>query len=283
MTNEIIKIDNIIASGLPVLMDTGAREGGRNNWYRTSLYGVNDYSELNTKIMLESAERMEIFNERIQKSEIYTVPRVVEELLNFKDILTEKQHFLDRRANRIQSEQELDSEKKAQDVCGQQVLAHLNRLYSRCCNRVARKVFPIGNHQIFDSIERFVIDVAEKEDSKKKKYEYRDSGRSVNYNGDLKTDEQLIACGFYSSIVNGRENFILTRDSDLKQIMIDCCKNLENIKQPMRDKIKNALLKNRCIIYYIENVDDAMLITDTHSLIRDEVAKASAKDEETGE
>jgi len=265
---KIFTFEDILERESFILCDKGVtqeQEGGQ--WYTDGVFGAESFSELdeqaltNAKIVLEQSKKEFSYTDKV-----YTVPKVVEEFLQFTEIIQDKMSFLRWLENKKSHwDREADHEEKKKE------LKEIFTLQENIYQMAARQRFNQTGQPLFKTLENMIITLTQNIPGVKRNYDHLYNKTRNNYKnkGNKKkvehTDEQLVAAAAYRSIIEREESSIVSSDQDIAKIVKTFQYFLKNNKSvPQRSNpLTDSFKENPIRVYLKTDIKTAELVYDT--------------------
>ena len=261
MKEELLTFDEILRQESYVICDSSLTSISSSDWYQDRVYDARFFSEINSDILEAEIIDLEYFLEVLRNPLVFTTKGVLYELENTRDMVGDKLKFLNKQENLVGRK----NRKRFHRGDNQRILLKqiLDTFYESSRQSKGSVFFPEQKFQ-YNALERIVFKVTEHTDSKIDLDELYPKKRAKPKKvQDFHTDEEIVASALYLSAIDSRIGCILTRDSDIKRILINTLAYMSLSDVKGLHDIHNTVKKNRIRIYYVIESKRGDLVFDT--------------------
>ncbi len=257
---KLIPFEDIINQEPLILIDSGIHQKIGEPWYAVGIYEAKRYSQLDSDILYKWAVSLEKTQGILSNPNVITVKKIVDEFIYVRELLRDKLVGLNEHEKHIPRQYR----NRYKNIEENEEIEYKKRLLEKICflyhniQRIAKGSIPDHVDQTrLNQLEEMVINIAEVREAKRdfsSRY-HHDSFRKKE--GDMHTDEQLVATALYFSIFDKEQNCILTSDSDIKRILQRTYDCLTCDVASINKLISRMLKKNPIKVYYVEEEESA--------------------------
>ncbi len=261
MKEELLTFDEILRQESYVICDSSLTSISSPDWYQGCVYDARFFSEIDRDILGAEIIDSKSFLEVLRNPIVFTTKGILYELKNARDMIGDKLKFLKKQENLIGRK----ARKRFHKGDNQKILLQqiLDTFYESSRQSGMSVFFPEQEFQ-YNALERIVFEVAKHTDSKINLDEFYPKTRAkLKKVQDFHTDEEMVASALYLSAVDSRGGCILTRDSDIRRILMNTLAYMSLSDVKGLYDILNTLKKHRIRIYYVIESERGYLVFDT--------------------
>ncbi len=261
MKEELLTFDEILRQESYVICDSSLTSISGPDWYQGWVYDARFFSEINRDILETEIIDLKSFLEVLRNPIVFTTKGILYELKNTRDMIGDKLKFLKKQENLVGGK----NRKRLHRGDNQRILLEqiLDTFYESS-RQSERSVFFPGQKIQYNVLERIVFEVTKHTDSKIDLDElYPEKRAKPKKVQDFHTDEEIVASALYLSAVDSRKGCILTRDSDIRRILMNTLAYMSLSDVKGLYDILNTVKKNRIRIYYVTESERGYLVFDT--------------------
>lgn len=261
MKEELSTFDEILRQESYVICDTSLISISSPDWYQEWVYDARFFSEIKRDILEAEITDLKNFLEVLRNPLVFTTKGVLYELKNARDMVGDKLKFLNKQENFVERKDRRRFHRgDNQKILLQQIL---DTFYESSRQSEMSVFFP-GQKFQYNALERIVFEVTKHTDSKIDLDEFYPKKRAKPKKvQDFHTDEEMVASALYLSAVDSRTGCILTRDSDIRRILMNTLSYMSLSDVNGLHDIRNTVKKNRIRIYYIVESKRGYIAFDT--------------------
>jgi hypothetical protein len=265
LEQKLKRIEDIVQDEPLVLLDGSIIPDGKGmaNWYYSSIYGCYCFSKLNFGLVETILENLDSIISIFSMPNTHTVSPVADEIKRIKHIVYDKLRWLRKQeeiyvASMASRRRQIGSRKYSQMQRGRSLMENL---CFGCCTlsrKAAKSVLKINDSR-YDDIVDFMLDLSERSDVKRR-YGWEDTSGEHE---DLHGDEYLAAASLYLSLVEGKRNAIITRDSDIRRLLLKAEEYM--LRTESYRLVVDAFSKAPVLLYYVVKKGTGELQVDTQN------------------
>ena len=261
MKEELLTFDEILRQESYVICDSSLTSVSYANWYQDGVYDASFFSEINRDILKAEIIDLKYFLEVLRNPFVFTTKGVLYELKNSRCMVGDKLKFLNKQENLMGRK----NRKRFHRGDNHKILLQqiLDTFYESSRQSESSVFFPEQKFQ-YNALERIVFKVTKHTDSKIYLDELYPKKRvKPKKVQDFHADEEMVASALYLSAVDSKIGCILTRDSDIRRILINTLAYMSLSDVKGFYDIRNTVKKNRIRIYYVTKSKRGDLVFDT--------------------
>lgn len=261
MKEELSTFDEILRQESYVICDSSLTSISSPDWYQGWVYDARFFSEIKRDILEAEIMDLKYFLEVLRNPIVFTTKGVLYELKNARDMIGDKLKFLNKQENLVGGK----NRKRLHRGDNQKILLQqiLDTFYESSRQSESSVFFPRQKFQ-YNALERIVLKVTKHTDSKIDLDElYPEKRAKPKKVQDFHTDEEIVASALYLSVIDSRMGCILTRDSDIRRILMNTLTYMSLSDVKGLHDIRNTVKKNRIRIYYVTESERGNLVFDT--------------------
>lgn len=274
MNNEegkkFLTFEEILEQGNYVICDSSLNSVRNIDWYWRGVYPATSFSEIDADLTERQIEDSGNFVSLLRNNNVYTVLGIREEIERIRNMVSDNIKFLEDRerffARRIHRKKFREGGYR-ESRRRKELLEEIRDLFYEICVEAKRKTFHPENKSKYKLLERIVLEVTKKTGAKIDYEEYYHGKKARPKNTeDLHTDERIVATALYLSNAGKIDVGILTRDSDMKRILINTLTYVSKSGSREFLDFLSALKRNRIRVYYATWLDEALIDFDTSEI-----------------
>jgi hypothetical protein len=232
-----------------VLTDAAPCSAGyHHNWYAVNVYPASRFYELDGVVLAKAVNIVEQLAWWYSQENVHATPRVLQEIMRFKDILCKKTDALwesEQRFERFQH-RKLSEDYVAARNAHKETLEYICLGYSDVCRSARNSIFQPSEQDDFAVMEEAAMQATVLFSSKHESVKKMVCGRKSE---DLHADEELVAAAFYRSVFLQQESCIVSPDSDIGRIIYHSYRFIDEVLLK-GDKMVRAMLTEHPVRYY---------------------------------
>lgn len=267
-----VPIEYVLEQEDYILCDCSLTSEEESDWYGMEVYDAHSFSEINHDVIKDQIDYMKTFSSILKNPKTSVVEGVTLELERFSKMLGDKIKFLkERKIGKKVFRSHGESFREKRNYGGgelrENLICELQEIYHDCFEHSRRISFLAEQKQRYDNLEKIVLSVTEKTkakgDRKERRQYYRKNLQDVE---DFHTDEQVVAAALYLSGIEGKEGCILTRDSDIRRILLGSLFYLYDSFIDEFKEIISSVEEKRIRIYFPCGEDEVICNLDTSNV-----------------
>lgn len=262
---EIVSLDEIVANENFIIADTGAGRRMKGQWYAEGLYDKKYFGDVDTPLLEDISTDLGSMDFLFKSNGTYTVPKVVQELTRFSDLLKHKLDKLILFSNAYGKHKKRKGKENSEDYSeaeleNKRLLSDISFRTMAITKKASRRIIAPQSPEIFRGILNLVNNVG-KIPGVKKNFNQRYNQTDYRKNPDLHADEEIAAMSIYLSAIENTSNAIVTSDSDIQRLVCYSITRLEKMGRwsGVRDLIQDCPLR----VYFMKPECDAVVPFDT--------------------
>jgi hypothetical protein len=256
MTNQILSFEEMLEREEYVLVDTSVHESV-SGWFKEGIYPVSSFSGIDEELLISKRDGLKYFVSFLEEPRTYTSQGVSLELEKARNMV----EFKISRLERLTYGPPRKKSKGRKREQNRKFLREIRDLFYQSSLQARKSILKPENKDLYSLLENFVFKVSEHTNAKKD-FSYRYKGYQGGNKEELHTDEQLVSLALYLS-VQGNESCIVTRDSDLRRILLNSVRYLSDSRVSSQDCLLDSIKGNRIKVYYNSSLRMGELTFDT--------------------
>ena len=261
MDRETLSFTEILGREKYILFDASITSYGDSDWYARHVYDVRSFSGIDADVLRREIGFLEETVSFLSNPNVYTVPGTISKFEKARNIVQVTRDFLNlRNEYNRKSHRHHSREAHPRGEIQKDLLKDIHDLFHDLSVQSKKSLLEPKKKDLYDILEKAVLTVTEETDSK---IEFGPSYGDFSESKDFHTDEQLVAMALYLSLT-GKENSIITRDSDIRRIFVH---SLQYLLHPEArwwvGSLEEAIEKNRIVIYYTASPEQAEIYLNT--------------------
>lgn len=266
MERTTLTLKEILEQEDCLVYDSSITSDSFGDWYWEGIYPESSFSGIDIEIEKSQMVGLKRFLELIRRENVYSVPGVVLEIKKVRDMVSDKIRFLKKHEKAVSRRfrKKIPQNGFREGVKRRKLLEDIHDLFYEAYRETKRAVFYPKQKELYDFLRKLVLNVTERTDAKVDNNVYYRQSVKPKDKEDFHTDEDIVASAFYSSLVDRKKVGILTRDSDIRRILINTVSYMANPEARELNMFPERLQENGVRVYYMTEPQTFLLDAETY-------------------
>jgi len=251
-SENILTFADILNQENYLICDSCVGSHPRLGWYKNGVYEAKTFSGIDIGLVREEINELTSFIELLMHKGVYVTPGVVLELKRMDEVAGNSMRYLNSRERRNGNA----NGKSGREIEGRTALEEAQQMAHEAYRESRRAVFQPEQRSNYAFLEKAVIDITKE---KRAKIDFGVLYEERKPREDHHTDEQIAAAALYLSSVVRTGCGILSRDSDIRRILVFA------LHDERLAGIYDMIQRNRIRIYSPIGLEKAVLDFDSGS------------------
>ncbi|MBU0467402.1 MAG: hypothetical protein ABIG37_01270 [Nanoarchaeota archaeon] len=255
-----MKLQEILDSNYPVLVDTSISETKGQKSIAKEIHKTRHYSDINPGMLTRKFSDIDLLATILQHPSSFTIPEITAELKRLEEIICDKIKFCGKKDySNVRRSNKRNKRIRRREAETSDTSEQLLKEFQRRTFQLTRlsKQSEIQYEESLRAPLLGIVELIENEIGLKENVGLlHRGGYSTENQEDLHTDEKLISTLYYLSMFQNKKPVLLTQDSDFVRLLAVVSRLVSsNDLLPLNTKFRDSLYKNPIKLYYKQGQD----------------------------
>ncbi len=266
-----------------ILTDNNLQFSGDSGWYENEVYHARRFSSIKLDILSGTITSLEERLWWLSHPNVYITEKILEEVKRFTYVISNKLISLNRPERLSSPSRQRDYQHRHKTLDGhdshegsghgrsdyessgqRQLMESIGFLYKEIVRISKKSIFKPARRGVLISLENVVETITAHTAAKFDFYDFcANSENTAKKYEDLHADEQLVATALYISLVDMTSNCIVTKDRDIRKILVNILNYLSHAETMEANHILSALIEKPISVYFELDIGRPVCVFDT--------------------